>query len=140
MRRDAILLDTNVLSELMRAAPEPKVVNFVARIPSPFVSAAVFHELTFGVALLPEGARKTRMTAEIEAFRIRFDRKVVAIDVQIANLSGRLRADMKRAGLALAPIDALIAASAMSHSARLATRNVKHFQRLGLDLVDPWTE
>ena len=139
MIRGATLLDTNVLSELMRPSPHPSVVRFVDELDNPFVSAAVFQELTYGMALLPDGRRKARMGGEISAFRARFERRTVPIDAQVASLSGRLRADMKLGGFELAPIDSLIAASAISVSARLATRNVKDFRRLDLDLVNPWT-
>jgi toxin FitB len=103
------------------------------------VSAAVFQELTYGMALLPDGRRKPCMGGEISAFRARFETRTVSIDAEVANLSGRLRADIKLGGFELAPMDALIAASAISVSARLATRNVKDFRRLDLELVNPWT-
>jgi len=137
--RGATLLDTNVLSELMRPSPHPSVVRFVDELDNLFVSAAVFHELAYGAALLPDGRRKARMGGEINTFRARFETRTVAIDAQVATLSGRLRADLKRGGFELAPMDALIAASAISVAARLATRNVKDFQRLDLELVNPWT-
>ena len=139
MIRGAMLLDTNVLSELMRPSPHPSVVRFVDELDNPFVSAAVFQELTYGMALLPDGRRKARMGGEISAFRARFETRTVPIDAEVASLSGRLRADMKLGGFELAPMDALIAASAISVSARLATRNVKDFRRLDLELVNPWT-
>lgn len=139
MTHGATLLDTNVLSELMRPSPHPSVVRFVDELDNPFVSAAVFHELTYGMALLPDGRRKARMGGEISAFRARFETRTVPIDARVASLSGRLRADTKLDGFELAPIDALIAASAISVFARLATRNVKDFRRLDLELVDPWT-
>ena len=78
------------------------------------------------------------MSGEINIFLARFETRTVAIDARVATLSGRLRADLKRAGLELAPMYALIAASAISISARLATRNVKDFRRLDLELVNPW--
>lgn len=139
MTRGATLLDTNVLSELMRPSPHPGVVRFVNELDNPFVSAAVFHELTYGAALLPDGRRKARVNGEISAFRARFEKRTVPVDAQVAILSGRLRADVKRGGFLLAPVDALIAASAITVSARLATRNVKDFRRLDLELVNPWT-
>ncbi len=138
MTREPTLLDTNVLSELMRPSPQPGVVRFVEQLDSPFVSAAVFQELAYGMALLPAGRRKARMSGEINIFLAQFETRTVAIDARVATLSGRLRADLKRAGLELAPMDALIAASAISISARLATRNVKDFRRLDLELVNPW--
>lgn len=138
MRR-AVLLDTNVLSELMKATPDARVAQFAAALETPLVSAAVFHELHYGVSLLPEGARKLRMTLRIETFQQEFSASTFAIDASIARVSGQLRAEVQRRGFDLKPMDSLIAACALSRNARLATRNIKHFQRLEMDLVNPWT-
>lgn len=139
MRATEWLLDTNVLSELMRPRPDFNVELFVSSLARPFVSAAAFHELSYGVGLLPEGARRARVTGQIESLRIRFAKRTVAIDADVALLSGRLRSDIKRRGRDLTPMDALVAASAMRASAGLATRNIKDFQFLGLELANPWT-
>jgi hypothetical protein len=132
------LLDTNVLSELMRPEPDANVELFVSGLARPFVSAAAFHELSYGVGLLPECARKARLTGQIESLRIHFAKRTVAINADVAMLSGRLRSDVKRRGRDLTPMDALVAASAMRASAGLATRNIKDFQFLGLELANPW--
>ena len=138
MTAPATMLDTNVLSELMRVAADPNVARFVATLATPLVSVAVFHELGYGVELLPEGARKARMQARIGGFKAHFEDCTIPVDVEIARLSGKLRATAELRGGELAPMDSLIAACAMSRSARLATRNTRHFKNLGLDLVDPW--
>jgi hypothetical protein len=135
----AWLLDTNVLSELMRPNPHDNVVRFVSGLERPCVSAVAFHELFFGAGLLPEGARRATLTRQIEALRARFEKRTVAIDAEVGSLSGWLRARAKRSGRDLTPLDALIAACAMRASARLATRNVKDFESLDLDVVNPWT-
>jgi hypothetical protein len=134
------LLDTNVLSELMRPAPNPRVVRFVAELEQPLVSAVVFHELVYGKDLLPDGARKEKMAGEIEGFRRQFEENTVSIDAETAELSGKLRAQAQRSGFRLEPIDALIAASAVRARVTLATRNQKDFERLGIELVNPWTD
>jgi predicted nucleic acid-binding protein len=66
--RQAVALDTNVLSEIMRTEPTPDVVRIVSELDDPSISAAAFHELAYGVARLPVGNRKSRMAAEIAAF------------------------------------------------------------------------
>jgi len=132
------LLDTNVVSELMRAQPDANVARFVSGLERPYVSAVTFHELGFGAGLLPEGARRARLMRQIESLRARFERRTLAIDAEIASLSGRLRSQARRGGRDMSPIDALIAASAMGARARLATRNVKDFQLIDLELVNPW--
>ena len=138
MRPDRVALDTNVLSELMRVSPDKKVVEFVALLDDPLVSAAVFHELAYGVALLPDGQRKRRMASEIEEFHLRYGDRIIVIDCEVSRLSGELRADAKRLGYELKPMDSLIAASALKAGARLATRNTKDFVRLGVELINPW--
>lgn len=133
------MLDTNVLSELLRPGADRRVVAFIEDQEDPIVCAAAFHELIYGVELLPAGTKKARLNAGIETFRRRFHDRTIAIDAEIAEISGRLRAGETRSGFALQPIDALIAASAIAASARLATRNTKDFERLGIELVNPWT-
>jgi len=132
------MLDTNVLSELLRPHGEARVVAFVNNQADSIVSVAVFHELTYGVEMLPAGGKKARLSAGLELFRSRFRDRTIAIDAEIADISGRLRAGEARSGFALKAMDALIAASAIAASARLATRNVKDFERLGIELVNPW--
>jgi predicted nucleic acid-binding protein len=133
-----VLLDTNVLSELLRSVPTPEVLAFVDAQTNPLVSAAVFHELTYGVEMLPMGHRRARLSAGIQLFRRRFRDRTIAINAEIADVSGRLRAGAQRSGFSLKPLDALIAACAIAASARLATRNTKDFARLGIALVNPW--
>jgi predicted nucleic acid-binding protein len=134
----ATLLDTNVLSELMRRTPEPAVAAFFLRSEDLLVSVIVFHELIYGVELLTDRVRKAILMARVEGFRDRFQDRVVNIDVRVAELSGALRAGASRKGFVLGPMDSLIAACAISRSATLATRNTRDFQRLGIPLVDPW--
>jgi predicted nucleic acid-binding protein len=132
------LLDTNVLSELMRLEPNVNVRRFVSGLEQPFISAAAFHELCYGADLLPDGARKAKMTRQIEMLRVRFAKRTVSIDAEVASLSGRLRSHIWRRGHHMTPLDALVAASAIRASAGLATRNIKDFRLLDLDVTDPW--
>ncbi len=134
------MLDTNVLSELLRPEADERVVAFVESQTDPVVSAAVFHELTYGVELLPAGRRKARLSAGIETFRRQFRDRTIAIDADIAEIAGRLRAGETRSGFSMQALDALVAASAVTASARLATRNTKDFERLGIELVNPWAK
>jgi toxin FitB len=135
----ATLLDTNVLSELLSPKGDPKVLAFVATLTNPLVSVIVFHELAYGVEMMPAGIKRARLSAGIETFRNRFLQRMVPVDIEIAEIAGRLRAGEARSGFALDAPDAFIAASALTVSARLATRNFRHFERLGIELVNPWT-
>ena len=138
MRSRATILDTNVLSELLRPNGEARVRAFVETLENPRVSSIVFHELAYGVEMMPAGSRRARLSAGIETFRIHYRSRTVFVDIEIAEIAGRLRAGEARSGFALDAPDALIAATAVTLSARLATRNTRHFERLAIDLVDPW--
>ena len=133
------MLDTNVVAELMRRQANPSVARFVEAIETPLLSVVIMHELAYGVELLPTGARKRRFAASLDSIRTRFAGRLVPVDEDDARLSGELRARVERRGGELKTVEALIAASALRRSLRLATRNTKHFLDLGLELVNPWT-
>jgi predicted nucleic acid-binding protein len=138
----ATMLDTNVLSELLSPTGDPKVLAFLESLANPLVSVLVsvviFHELAYGVEMMPAGIKRARLSAGIETFRNRFLDRAVPISIEIAEIAGRLRAGETRSGFVLDAPDAFIAASALTVPARLATRNTRHFERLGIELVNPW--
>jgi predicted nucleic acid-binding protein len=135
------LVDTNVLSELLKAAPEPAVLAWFAqhRAESLFVSAVTQAEMTLGARLLPKGRRRDNLERAIQAMfdedfagrTLPFDSFTVAPYVDI--VSAR-----RAAGRPISQFDAQIAASALVHGACLATRNVSDFEGCGLQLVNPW--
>ncbi len=133
-----VLLDTNVLSELVRPRPDPGVATYVAGVAFPLISVLTLHELTFGAARSHDPARRERLMAWIDTVRRRFHGRVVDVDPDVAEIAGRLRAAANLEGRSSDPIDALIAASALIRGAAVATRNVRDFEPLGVELVDPW--
>jgi toxin FitB len=133
-----VLLDTNVLSELVRPRPDARVVAFVAALDAPLLSVLTIHELTFGAARSPDPERRERLMAWVDTVRRRFAGRVIDVDPDVAEIAGRLRAVADGGGRPADPIDALIAASAMVRGAAVATRNVRDFEPLGVALVDPW--
>jgi toxin FitB len=137
-----ILLDTNVVSELMRPAPSPHVEYWIGHQPaaSLFLSAITEAELRYGLALLPDGQRRTQLVAQAEAMLVEdFAGRIVAFDSPAAAAYARIAAARRRAGRPIAQADALIAATAVSRGAALATGNVADFVDCGIDLIDPWT-
>lgn len=134
-----ILLDTNVLSELVRPRPDAHVTAFVAGVASPLISVLSLHELTYGAARAHDPARRERLMAWIDTVRHRFAGRVVDVDPDVAEIAGRLRASTSLDGHTADPIDALIAACALLRDAAIATRNVRDFEPLGVELVDPWS-
>ena len=97
MTGSPVALDTNVLSELMQPEPAASLVHFVADLDTPLVSAAVFHELAYGVARLPDGQRKVRMIAEIDEFHRRYRQRIIVVGYEVARISGKLRAQTPKA-------------------------------------------
>jgi len=133
-----VLLDTNVLSELIRPRPDLHVAAFVGGVASPLISVLTLHELAYGAARSRDPARCERLMAWIDTVRRRFAGRIIDVDADVAEVAGRLRASAALNGRQADPIDALIAASALVRDAAVATRNVHDFEPLGVDLVDPW--
>lgn len=134
-----VLLDTNVLSELVRARPQPQVVAFVRAQSDPVISALTIHEIAYGAERAPDPARRAKLVAWVAQIRRQFAGRIVAIDADIAEQAGRLRAAAAAQGTSTDPIDALIAACAVARAASVATRNTRDFEAYGVGLIDPWS-
>ncbi|MFN0090764.1 MAG: type II toxin-antitoxin system VapC family toxin [Acidimicrobiales bacterium] len=138
-----IVLDTNVVSELMRAAPAPVVVDWVdrQRATEVHLTAITVAELLYGVGRLPGGSRKTELAERIEAMLSDdFDHRVLPFDETSAAHYADIVVRRERAGRPISTADAQIAATCRSHRARLATRNTDDFADTGITLHNPWTE
>jgi toxin FitB len=137
-----IVLDTNVLSELLRSHPHPAVLAWSeTQNHARFAVAAVTEaELRFGLAILPDGRRKTVMTEAVDRIiRGALGGRVVAFDRPATVHYAAFMAARRSAGRPVAVTDAMIAATALAAGAEtLATRNVKDFEGSGLDLLNPW--
>jgi hypothetical protein len=133
-----ILLDTNVLSELARHRPDPKVVGFLADVTEPWLCSITFHELAYGAERCPDPKRQIKLRAWIEEIRFEFARRTIPIDDELAEGAGRLRALAAAQGRAVGVVDTLIAEAARPRGLRLATRNTRDFELLQVTLVNPW--
>lgn len=136
-----ILLDTNILSELMRPAPEAAVERWLADQPaaSVFISAITEAELRYGLALLPSGKRRSSLTAVLQDMLAEdFSGRILPFDSSAAVDFAEIAADRRQAGRPISQADAQIAAIARSRGAALATRNVADFERCGVELLNPW--
>lgn len=137
-----ILLDTNILSEVRRLEPDRRVLDWLDRLDEDhtFISVISIAEIRRGISLLDEGRRRDSL-ADWLAHDLpqRFDGRILAIDSAIALAWGDLMASAKKLGVGLAPLDGLIAATAVANSLTLATRNVRDFQVFGIGLIDPWS-
>jgi hypothetical protein len=136
-----IVLDTNVISELTRRAPDDRVVAWLDRCPvdDVFITAVTAAELQYGVARLPDGQRKaTLMTTVAELLAEEFQNRVLPFGVHAAAHYAEIAARHERQGRPISMADAQIAAICRYHDATLATRNVKDFIDTGVPVWDPW--
>jgi predicted nucleic acid-binding protein len=136
-----IVLDTNVVSEFMKPAPEPAVMAWINPLPmsSVFLSAVSQAEILYGVALVPAGKRREGLLrAARVAFETYFRGRVLPFDAQAAEAYADIAASRRLAGRPISQPDAQIAAIARSRGADLATRNVGDFERCGVNVVNPW--
>lgn len=136
-----IVLDTNVISELMRAVPSPSVLNWFAnqKPAQLYLTAVVEAELRFGILLLPDGRRKSDLGNVLETMLTKdFRDRILPFDSAAATFYARIASDRRRKGRAVKEADCQIAAIAAFRGAALATRNVKDFLEAGIDTLDPW--
>lgn len=137
-----IILDTNVTSELMRASPAPVVMTWLrAQDPKELYSTAVtVAEIRYGIARLPNSARKRKLVEAAADVFSAFSDRVLAFDLAAADEYGDVVVARERAGAPINGFDAQIASICRAHSASLATRNVKDFGNTGIDVTNPWAE
>ncbi len=136
-----VLLDTNVVSELMRTAPDPTVAVWAAghRLESLFFSAVGEAELRYGAAILPTGPRRETLVSDIaRMLGEAFENRVLPFDSGAASAYADIAARRRSTGRAVAPADCQIAAIARSRRMAVATRNVRDFDDAGVEVVDPW--
>ncbi|WP_313588953.1 type II toxin-antitoxin system VapC family toxin [Aquidulcibacter sp.] len=138
-----IVLDTNVVSELMRSDPDANVAKWFARLAGDSLATTVISvaEITFGFARLPHGERRKRLEDGFLALtHPDGPLPVLAVQSEDAHLYGILRANRELVGRPVTLADALIAAITLRKNARLATRNTRDFDALDIALIDPWQE
>jgi len=138
----SMLLDTNVLSELLRAQPHPEVLAWFAEQPadSLFVSAVTQTEMLLGARLLPRSKRRQQLETALDTmFREDFAGRVLPFDAAAAAAYAAVVAARRSAGRPISQFDAQIAAIALSRRTGLATRNVSDFEECGLTPTNPWS-
>jgi len=138
-----IILDTNVISELVRREPSPVVLRNLRRLPSNdlYTTAIAEAEIRFGLAILPRGRKHTALRNQLDLIlKQEFAGRILPFDSPAAEAYAALVAGRRLAGQPISVFDAQIAAIALIRGATLATRNVRDFRGLRLPLLDPWAE
>jgi len=136
-----IILDTNVVSELLRPAPSPAVEAWLAAQDgaSIFFTAIGEAELRLGVAILPAGRRRTSLAEAIDAVLGEdFRGRILPFDTAAAQAYAAIAADRRTAGRPISQFDCQIAAIARNRQAVLATRNTVDYEECGIEVIDPW--
>lgn len=137
-----IILDTNVISELMRPEPSPKVSEWLTR-QKPLllaVTTITIAEITRGLADLPRGKRRTQLETAFTAFtRDAFSKRILPFDLAATESYAQVSAKRKKKGLHADSVDMMIAAIAASTDAAIATRNTGDFSNCGIKLINPWS-
>jgi predicted nucleic acid-binding protein len=134
------LLDTCVLSELIKKDPNRKFLTWVSTRPKNalFISAITVAEIWQGIRSLPAGTQRDQLTKWFSGLKSEFSSHVVPIDFEVAIEYGDLQGSAKLRGKPFPVLDCLIAATALCHRMVVITRNVKDFDRTGAEVFNPW--
>jgi predicted nucleic acid-binding protein len=138
-----IILDTNVLSEVMRPAPSVRVLEWLAKESAltVFTTTIAMAEILYGIELLQKGRRRAALTSAAEAmFEEAFAGRILSFDNDAARAFPKIAAARRGSGRPITRFDAQIAAIARSRGAAIATRNTGDFEECGVTVVNPWDE
>jgi hypothetical protein len=136
-----IVLDTNVVSEALRAVPLPKVAAWLSaqEATSVFVTSITQAELLYGLAILPAGKRRNRLAEALRhIFESTFPGRILSFDSAAAGTYSQIRAERRGMGRPISDFDAMIAAIAKTRDFAIATRDEKGFAGCGVRIVNPW--
>lgn len=135
-----IILDTNVLSALMRDAPDQSVVAWMDRHPrsSIWTNSITILEIQTGLQVMPEGKKKVSLSEDFELLLDRIDHRIAAFDEPAARFAAELVGSRTKRGHVGDLRDTMIAGIVLAHGASLATRNVRHFADISASVVNPW--
>ena len=135
------LLDTNVISELVTREPDPAVVEWIEALDQTavYLSVITIGEIHRGIERLPESAKRDRLRSWLtDELLVRFDDRIVPIDVGVMMAWGSMVARLISRGRPLSAMDSLIAAQAIHHGFNLVTRNESDFRDTGVNVMNPW--
>ena len=135
------LLDTNILSELRRPRPEPKVIDFIAKQPlnTLFVSTVTFAEINFGIEQIQDAEKRAALTAWLN-MRVRpmFDGRILAVSEEVMLIWRRLVEQGRKTGHTFPQPDLIIAATALQHNLTVVSRDTAGYAKTTVPLLNPW--
>lgn len=131
-------LDTNVVSELTKQHPAPRVLAFLIRTTETWLPSVVIHEIQFGIQIMPAGRHRDQVRADLSALLTRHSDRILPLDRAGAEWAAHARAAQKGTGRTPGLAGMLIAGTAAAHNLAIATRNVRDFEGLGIEVVNPW--
>lgn len=123
---------------MMKHRPSPRVIAFLTQQTDFWLAALVVHELEFGLQLTPPGRRRERLRSDLSRFFGIYAERILGLDRASAEWAARLRAEAARSGRPSILADMLIAGTAKAHGLAIATRNVRDFEGMEVDVVNPW--
>lgn len=135
------LLDTNIISELVKPKPEANVTEWVENTDESllYLSVLTLGEIRRGIAALPQSRRRATLEAWLDKeLRARFEGRILVIDQEVADRWGLLTAAARNSGIVLPVIDGLLAATALEHNLTLVTRDTGQIPSMGVAVFNPW--
>ncbi|MCD6426165.1 MAG: type II toxin-antitoxin system VapC family toxin [Anaerolineales bacterium] len=134
------LLDTCVISEMVKPAPSSRVIMWINGIPSErlFLCSLTIGEILKGLTKLPESKKKERLTDWLNTLLENYQDRIHSIDITVAESWGVMQGKAENEGMPMSSIDSLIAATSYTHNLILVTRNEKDFQASKLSIINPW--
>lgn len=137
-----IVLDTNVVSEIIKDSPNQNVVNWFSKQPlnSLYLTSIVVAELFYGMQVLPEGKRKRALQAKLMKFVEMFEGRIFNFDLDTAFNYADIMASARSRGLAIQKADGYIVSIAKTHGIQVATRDVSPFRSAGITVINPWDD
>ena len=134
-----ILLDTNVISELMKRPADLNVAHwFQAHDPLCFLPSPALAEMAFGIARLPHGTRRRELETKLSEWRLRYAHRTLSFTGTTAMIYGTVMAEALASGHNMSVADGQIAAVAVEHGATVATRNIRDFRVTSVSIINPW--
>ncbi len=136
------LLDTCVISEIVKPAPSSRVIMWINSIPSErlFLCSLTIGEIRKGLTKLPESKKKERLTDWLNTLLENYQDRIHSIDITVAENWGVMQGKAEKEGMPMSSIDSLIAATSYTHNLILVTRNEEDFQASKLSIINPWND